>query len=293
MSVKTKAMRQLASSFSRIHQLLHLNTINLTFCQKSNRRINYNGKAHLSRLALQASIIGALADSFSVRVPSKLTSLSLHNLRTSDLGPLDTPPFKNVLTNLRRLQLSVLSEEFDDRWADFWSTFCPRIILDPTQHCLTDLTLHSDTLVGTFSGLSLSGLHFPHLCALSLRKIVFESPVGIEPFILRHTATLARLELLGCTLPTYAGLPFPLGSPPPPLPSACYWNSIWDRFAAELTALVALHVDEPECSYVSAHSLSSYLRTGRSESRDATDAEALQRFHVVVTARSEEMRKET
>jgi hypothetical protein len=69
------------------------------------------------------------------------------------------------------------------------------------KHTLTELYLHSDEWVGTWLGLSLTGLHFPHLCALSLRNLAFEPFTGIVPFILRHAATLPRLELLSCQVP--------------------------------------------------------------------------------------------
>ncbi|KAH9022086.1 hypothetical protein EDB83DRAFT_2679220 [Lactarius deliciosus] len=156
---------------------------------------------------LQTSILDALATSFNVRAP-KLTSLSLHNLRTSDLSLLESPSFQTTLMTLLRLQLSVLFDHSPgpdtdlelERWCNFWGTLCPRMVLTPTQHSLTELTLHSDTYVGALCGLSFAGLHFPRLCALSLRMVVFEPSVGATQFILRHAATLARLELLLCKL---------------------------------------------------------------------------------------------
>ena len=160
------------------------------------------------------------------------------------------------------------------------------------QHALAELTLHSDFYVGTSSGLSLASLHFPHLHTLSLRNLVFEPSIGVEPFILRHATSLAKLELLSCKLPTYTGAPW---IPSPPLSDPC-WASIWDRFATELIALVSLHVDDPECSYVTLCSdLFTYsdhdfmLSISERESRDATDVVALERFHAVVAARSEEV----
>jgi hypothetical protein len=288
MSVRANAIHELASSFSRIHQLPHLETINLIFYPIYNNRVNSDDG---SRLAVQASILDALAASFKVHVPSKLTSLSLYNLRTSDLPSLESAPFQNFLTTMRCLHLTVLFDgspdgrTFDGRWCSFWSTSCPRI-LKPTQQSLADLTLHSDVFLGASSGLSLTELHFSQLTALSLRKLVFEPSVGIEPFILRHTSTLARLELLACKLPIYFDPPqLPWGSPP----SGCCWDSIWDRFATELPALVVLHVDDPQCSYVSSLFGLSYWTDVARELRDTTDAVALRRFHAVVTARSEEM----
>ncbi|KAI9453703.1 hypothetical protein BJY52DRAFT_804074 [Lactarius psammicola] len=194
--VITSAAHELASSLSRVHQLPQLETIKLKFYPDVRNWLDGD------RLALQASILGALSASFSVRTPPNLRSLSLHNIRTWDLSPLETPPFQTVLTTLRHLQLSVLPdsdpdpETFFARWCHFWGTFFPRMILAPTQHSLTELTLYSDIDVGASSGLSLAGLHFPHLCALSLCRLVFEPSVGVEAFILRHAATLTRLELL-------------------------------------------------------------------------------------------------
>ena len=143
------------------------------------------------------------------------------------------------------------------------------MILVPKQHTFTDLTLHSDIYFSGSSELSLDGLHFPHLYSLSLSKFVLETSVGIEPFILRHAASLAQLELIACMLPTNLGtLPLPW-VPLPPLPSSgrC-WDSIWDCFVAELSALVALHVHNLECEYVSTCFGLSFSRDGACESRE-------------------------
>ena len=294
-SVETNAIHELASSFSRVRQLPRLETINLTFYPFCFNRLGSDGRG---RLALQASVLDALAGSFSVRVPPKLTSFFLHNLRTWDLHPLESPSFQTVLTTLRRLKVHVLFDRspsvriFDDRWGHFWSSLFPRMILAPTQHALTELTLHSDGRVGASSGLTLAGLHFPHLCALSLCHLFFQPSVGVEPFVLRHAATLAQLELLACKLPD------PTDTLLSQSPSTALardeesssepggWDRIWDRFAAELTALITLHVD-PKCRYVD---LVSLWEIDTPESRNAADAAALRRFHMTVTARSEETR---
>ena len=153
------------------------------------------------------------------------------------------------------------------------------------QRALTELTLHSDYYVGASSGMTFTGLHFPYLHALSLRNLVFEPSVGVEPFILRHATSLTKLELLTCKLPTYTGVTW-IPSPPPSDPC---WANIWDRFVTELTSLVSLHVDDSERSYVLAGlGLFLYLDSDR-ESQDATDVVALERFHAVVAARLEEV----
>jgi hypothetical protein len=303
MSVRTSATHELASSFSRIHQLPQLETIDLTFLPADGCWLDFDAE---DRPALQRSILVALASSFSFRAPPKLISLSLRNLRTWDLSPLECPPFQTVLKHLQRLRLFVLFDRVHDavtaldRWTYFWGTLCFRLILAPTQHALTELTLHADTPVGASLGLSLTGmrlpnlcvlsftgLYFPNLCVLSLRMLVFEPSVGAEPFILRHAATLARLELVKCELlipndeESGAGL--------------TRWEHIWDSFATGLTALVALHVDESGVDgsghrYVRHRPELSYWEVSIPAHLDVADTVALERLYVTVAARSEEAR---
>lgn len=299
-SVRTEVIHELASLFSRIHKLPGLETVNLTFYPCYDSRMESDG------LTLQASILGALAASFRVHVPPKLTSFSMHNLRVWNLSPLDSRRFKAFLTTLRRLQLSVLfdsvpdPETFPSRWGHFWRTLFPRIIA-PTQHTLTELTLHSDEHLGASSGLSLAALHFPHLCTLSMRKLVFEPSVGVVPFVLRHAPTLAHLELLECKMPIHRDAHLLPWTPPPPSATAlslnngsCCWYHIWDLFAAELTALVSLYVDNSGCSYISSGVRLSWEPSWASEAvepRDVADAASLELFRTIVASRSETRRE--
>ncbi|KAH8997854.1 hypothetical protein EDB86DRAFT_867801 [Lactarius hatsudake] len=263
--IRANALCELANSISRIHKLPRLETIRLRFDPLYDNHLGSNDRG---RLDVQASILSALAAGFSVRAPPKLTSLSLDSLRVWELSPLESPSFQTVLTTLRHLLLSVLFDRaraldahtFDARWCHFWGTLCPRTILAPTQHTLTELTLHSDRPVGASSGLSLAGLHFPHLCALSLLGIFFQPSVGAEPFVLRHAATPARLEVFACKLPGPADPSFlhiqPLSTALARMkewkPGPGGWDRIWDHFAEELTALVTLDVDT-ECRYMPIH----------------------------------------
>ncbi|KAH9018278.1 hypothetical protein EDB84DRAFT_1679365 [Lactarius hengduanensis] len=287
--VSPNIIHELADSFSLVHQLPRLETINLTFCPVSDDSLDPDGGG---RLALQASILDALAASFSVRAPPNLTSLSLCNLRILDHLPLESPSFQTFLTPLRSLELSVFidrglePETFPASWCHFWTTTFPRMVPAPTHNSLTELTLHGGTPVGASAGLSLAALHFPRLCALSLRVLVFEPSVAVEPFVLRHAATLARLELLGCALPTGTDTHPSLSGSEESSPRPARWERIWDRFAAELTALVALHVDSWGCLYLwPCPGVSFYLSTDHQESE--ADVAALLRFHMTVAARSE------
>ncbi|KAH8997866.1 hypothetical protein EDB86DRAFT_2828714 [Lactarius hatsudake] len=265
--------------------LPRLETINLTFYPR------------YANLAIQSSILSALVSSFSV-CPPNLKSLSLHNLRTPDLSPLESPSFQTVLTTLPRFQLSPLLDPLypltvDVSWSHFWGTLRPRI-LTPMQHFLTELTLHSNVPVGALYGLSFNGLHFPRLCALSLGKVTFDTSVGAQDFILRHAPTITRLGLLMCRLPISPGALTLTRNESGSGPDS--WECIWDYFAAKLTALVSLRVDEchdgysPDFRYYFHHiwSLTNW-NTDAFTPRDATGAAALRRFHMAVAARSEEV----
>ena len=162
------------------------------------------------------------------------------------VSPLESPPFQAVLKTLRRLQLSVIYDRArdlaiaSDRWSHFWGTLCCHLVLAPTQHFLTELARHGNVHVGASLKLCFAGLHFPRLRALSC-KILFEPSVGAEPFILRHAATLTRLHLIACKLPFDTP-----STPDEELTAVITWKNIWDSFATDLTALVALHVDESD-----------------------------------------------
>ncbi|KAH8986874.1 hypothetical protein EDB92DRAFT_2020388 [Lactarius akahatsu] len=229
-------------------------------------------------------------------------------LEASILGALASG-YSTVLTTLRRLQLSVLfdgspgSDTDHERCCNFWGTLYPRMVLTPMQHTLTELTLHSSAYVGALFGLSFAGLHFPHLCALSLRMVVFEPSVGALNYILRHAATLARLELLRCKL-LHPDFPSPTAhawdEESSPEPDS--WEYTWNRFAADLTALVALHIDEHRRDRWGHASMESrYVQPipeGMVYSEvyytvtpcNAAPVVALRNFQLTVAARSEEVR---
>ncbi|KAH9056242.1 hypothetical protein EDB87DRAFT_1263827 [Lactarius vividus] len=171
--------------------------------------ISSNDRSHLD---VQASIPSALAAGFNVHAPLKLTSLSLGSMCVWKPSPLESPSFQTVLKGPYGASYCPCSSTAPEpqmharlmtHWCHFWGTLYPRTILAPTQHTLTELTMHGDIPVGASSGLSLAGLHFP-LCALSLRGLFFQPSTGVEPFILRHAPTLAQLQVIACKLPAPA-----------------------------------------------------------------------------------------
>ena len=67
-----------------------------------------------------------------------------------------------------------------------------------------------------------------------------------------------------------------------------HWSHIWDSFAAELTALIALHVDERSFArgrYVVPESIDYDYWECAIESRNTADTEALRCFHMTVASR--------
>lgn len=307
----SEAINELARTFFRIPQLPQLETINLKFNPVDDNQTNSDGE---DRLSLQSSILGILHASFSVRGPSKLKSLSLLNIRASNPSPLEILQLQNIFPSLQCLQLSAVSDKapnsdtFRNRWRYFWRTLRSCMVPIQTQIILTELTLHSDRFVGSVDSLSLRELHFPHLAVLSLRNIVFNPVRDDEFFILRHATTLFRLKLLTCkVLISIDRYPAPAQSIYINLAGDVemslrrHWDRIWDRFTADLTAVVTLNVDEGhkgrEVRYV--HPGINY-RIGGSysmiyavESRNAADLAALQRFRMAVAARSTETRVES
>ena len=314
--MSVRDVRNMGSSLSRIHQLPRLETINLTFHPIYGV---YGGTDLGQRPAtVQESIFRALAASFDVRAPSELTSLSLHNLRTLDPPALEIIPYHTILPTLRRLHLSVLADRDPDtskhpaHWRYFWRTLFSPIPAVPihTQFALTELTLHSREYVGAPSGLSIRELHFPRLSMLSLGKIVFDLTLGAEVFILRHAGTLSRLELLDCKVlmskntslspPSSTAITTGMELSPSP-----YWDRIWDRFAADLTALVTLFVNELHdkltlpCHRTSqgiryvhySETSESYELIDGNELLIAADLAALQRFDMTVAARARSKEK--
>ena len=129
----------------------------------------------------------------------------------------------------------------------------------------------------------------PPRTALSASLHAFPAQARLRAFLghrafypagLRHAPTLSRLEFIACR--SEGNLKF------------VHWAHIWDSFAAELTALIAVHVDEHHdrdsggllVRYVVPESMG--YRQFVIESRNVADAEALRCFHMTVVSRTEE-----
>ncbi|KAF8146945.1 hypothetical protein K438DRAFT_1868322 [Mycena galopus ATCC 62051] len=107
---------------------------------------------------------------------------------------------------------------------------------------ITSLTIISDQGVGSRPAMALDDIFLPHLSSLVLHQFVFH-PYVVD-FVLRHKATLARLELHECSLDGGErsldgdGLPdllAPNGGFDGVFPQP--WHAVFASFEAELSAL--------------------------------------------------------
>ncbi|KAI9435286.1 hypothetical protein H4582DRAFT_2079814 [Lactarius indigo] len=162
--------------------------------------------------------------------------LSLNSLRVRDLSSFEFPSSQTVPTTPRRLLLSVLS----DPTIPTWGTLYPRMILAATQHTLMALVLHGQTFPCASSGFSLTGLRFPPVC----RSRAFHPAITLPPSRGSRSMNASCLLLFD-----FQSLSTTLFRDEGSRPGPVGWDRIWDRFAAELTALVTLDVGL-ECRYI-------------------------------------------
>ncbi|KAG1752116.1 hypothetical protein EDB19DRAFT_1672037 [Suillus lakei] len=172
---------------------------------------------------------------------SRMTTLSLNNV----ILPATGYDFVSSLTDspLSHLSLSVVSNAEINTWsASSNVNGSLGALLHPSNPTLKSIVLRSPQ--GAYHSITarLSSFYYPSLESLALENIVFDhTPYsdGVEEFVLRHKDTLRRLELQSC---------------------ACYvpdsstdvrqWSTIWQRWAAELTSLTELVVNNGEHRYV-------------------------------------------
>jgi hypothetical protein len=109
-------------------------------------------------------------------------------------------------------------------------------LLPPSNANLKSLVLRSPQGLYHSLNIQLHSLSYPALETLVLEKIVFDptpSVDGIEEFIVRHKASLRRLELHSCS--SYVpSLSTPVRT----------WSTIWKHLEEELVSLTEIVVDD-------------------------------------------------
>ncbi|KAJ7062349.1 hypothetical protein C8F01DRAFT_128332 [Mycena amicta] len=196
------ALRKAFAGLNKFPNLEHLHLdFHGTWQEEESYEIPQNPTHYL---LLQIDLFEALASS---PPPTSLASLTLHNLLAVPNDVFTRADFHRVFQPLKSLELDVLSDVdsegsyFQDPLLDFWETSMAHIVRSATN--VTSLTLKSDQDTGASPALSFEGTFLPNLTSLSLTKFAFEpsSPASdVALFIVKHKATLRRLELHDCTI---------------------------------------------------------------------------------------------
>ncbi|TFY57271.1 hypothetical protein EVG20_g8614, partial [Dentipellis fragilis] len=203
------------------------------------------------------ALLCALATSPSP--PPKLTSLTFRNMHPICIPQSSHPSFTALLSHLTHLDLQICHTPFvPSEIQRFWCTTMFEI-LSLAQATLTTLALSSDEhTFMDYTGFSFEHLHFPRLRGLALSSMSLDAPVlRLEDFVLRHEATLRRLEMRECRLLQCSNDRFP----------ARPWAEIFEGFVNALPELVELDIPP------------------QPESWEPSDEEALTSFKAVVEAR--------
>jgi hypothetical protein len=137
--------------------------------------------------------------------------------------------FHRLFRSVQELDISVLSDwhgYHDPLLGEFWDESVPHMVRSATA--VTELTIRSDQAVGAAPAMSFEDMFLPRLSSLVLHQFAFQDDPGTDvvEFILRHKATLARLELHGCSIEgcTHGYFPRP-------------WHAVFALFEAELDVL--------------------------------------------------------
>ncbi|KAF9226081.1 hypothetical protein BS17DRAFT_776622 [Gyrodon lividus] len=173
---------------------------------------------------------------------SPIRSLSLNNIV---LAPSAHYDFVSSLKDspLHHLSMSVVGNSELGAWSGSKASNGSLASLLPVPSAtLKSLVLRSPQ--GPYHSLAtqLRSFEYPSLETLVLENIVFDhtpSTDGIEEFIVRHKATLRRLELRSCA--SY------VPSTETPIRK---WSTIWKRLDEELVSLAELVADEAHQGYV-------------------------------------------
>jgi hypothetical protein len=170
-----------------------------------------------------------------------------------------------------------------DFYIAFWSEVIPTRFLVPACSSLTSLSLGGDQYIGFPDGFEINDHYFPQLASLTLHHFVFGWTQAAD-FVVKHKATLRRLELRDC------GFDLEEDAIMPPHDDD-YWSDVWERFQAELVVLEALNVHRTSDVYTRS-SQPYILRKGgwifnTSEQRreQEEDADALERLQATVELR--------
>ncbi|KAJ6523299.1 hypothetical protein B0H19DRAFT_1201765 [Mycena capillaripes] len=222
------AREALKTTFSGLAKFRNLEVLRLNFHNCYQEDITYDTPEEPTHfLLLQNELFATLA----ANPPLPLVSLILNNVLAVPDAIYAENDFHQIFLPLQELEISVLSDVdyegsyFQEPLVDFWKDSVAHMVRSATA--VTALTICSDQPVGAYPALSFKDMSFPRLASLSLHQFVFSDSDVVE-FILRHKATLTRLELHDCSIDGGENGDF-----------SHLWYAVLTRFEVELHALRA------------------------------------------------------
>ncbi|KAJ7450067.1 hypothetical protein B0H11DRAFT_2246991 [Mycena galericulata] len=191
-------------------------------------------------LRLQWALFDALA---SNPLPT-LVSLTLNNLIGVPNEIYARENFHNIFRPLKMLTISAISDldyegsYFQEPLVEFWEESIAHMVRSSVS--LTSLTLRSDQTVGAYPPLSFKNTFLPHLSELVLHRFALDPMIpdsDVVAFIVRHKATLTRLELHRCSIDGGEDMAYPRP-----------WHAVLALFETELGSLrtFVLQHDHPD-----------------------------------------------
>ncbi|KAJ6551318.1 hypothetical protein B0H19DRAFT_1263981 [Mycena capillaripes] len=178
---------------------------------------------------LQTDIFAALA----ANPLPPLVSLTLNNMLVVPYDIYTEENFLGIFAPLQQLNISFLTDSdqeggyYHEPFVNFWETHVASIVR--SARALTALTISSDMTIGVSPSLSFLYTSFPHLTSLALYHFALDPATphtDVVAFVLRHKATLARLELHGCSIDGGTDGVFPRP-----------WHAVFALFETELRGL--------------------------------------------------------
>ncbi|KIM89985.1 hypothetical protein PILCRDRAFT_812780 [Piloderma croceum F 1598] len=264
----SKTLKLPQAPLFRLHKFTRLNTVHFSFYPKFMEETSSRPSTHLW---VQKSVLASLT---SEPCPLTIKDLSLAHLICVNDGTYETPAFQSVISSLHSLSFLTVSNikpgclsVWLGWFHEFWPSTAPERFLVPALSSLTSLSFGGDEYIDNFN---FDACYFPRLTSLKLRGIVFSMFHTIDDFVIKHGATLRRLELEDNGMDSTDDY---------------YWSEVWERFQTELAVLEKLVVHRTD--YVGERCCQPYIRLddnwifkiydeGREQKEDADALEKLQ-----------------
>jgi hypothetical protein len=235
---------------------------------------------------VQKAVIASIA---SDPYPLTVKSLSLTNVVGVEDSAYESSAFQTVVSSLQSLSISTIAPEYETgcdfqlrHWYNaFWQSIIPERFLVPAESSLTSLSLGSDVLVGPIDGFDINDYFFPRLSSLKLSHFLFCCR-PVDEFILKHKATLQKLELRNCEMYISHSSASPMR-----------WSDVYNNFQAQLTELEELIVGTStwrkelhDLLYCETGDGADFYQVELEEEESAKDAAALGELRAAVASRN-------